>query len=68
MKAQTRPVAVVNYNELCNSPGPDVALMPQILRNLQAFVEKAEEFFFCHSAFSLHYLVSSSLPVNSELR
>lgn len=34
MKVQTRLVAVMNYNELCDSSGPDVALMSQKLRNL----------------------------------
>lgn len=66
MKAQTRPVAVVNYNELCNSPGPDVALMPQILRNLQAFVEKAEEFFFL--SFGFLPALSSFIQFASEIQ
>lgn len=34
MEAQTRPLAAVNYNELCNSPGLDVALVPQRPRDL----------------------------------
>lgn len=44
MKVQTRLVAVMNYNELCDSSGPDVALMSQKLRNLQVFIEKTREF------------------------
>lgn len=44
MKVQTKLVAVVNYNELSSSPGPDVALMPRGLRNLQAFIEKLDNF------------------------
>ena len=44
MKAQTRVVAVVNYNELCSSPGPDVALMSEKLWNLQECFEKTTEF------------------------
>lgn len=40
MKVHTRSIAAVNYNELCDSPGPDVALMPQRLRNLKMFIGK----------------------------
>lgn len=40
MKAHTRPIAAVNYNELRDSPGPDVALMPQRLRNSEMFIEE----------------------------
>lgn len=49
MKAQTRPVAAVNFNELCKCPGPDVALMPQRLRNLEMFIEKKNLKNFKHS-------------------
>lgn len=43
MKVQTRLIAVMNYNVLCDSSGPDVALMPQRLRNLWVFIEKTRE-------------------------
>lgn len=65
MKAQTRPVAVVNYNELYNSPDPDVALMPQRLWNLQAFIEEVRGVFF---SFRFPSVLSSFTQFANEIQ
>lgn len=44
MKVQTSLVAVMNYNELSDSSVPDVALMPQKLRNYRCLLKKLENF------------------------